>query len=68
MGHRSAVLDLAAGTGLMTRLLWPVERLIAVEPLAEMRAVLAREVPEAEVVEGFADSIPAKPGASTRWS
>ena len=46
----------------MTRSLWPVERLIAVEPLAEMRAVLAREVPEAEVLAGFADSIPAELG------
>jgi SAM-dependent methyltransferase len=62
LGHRSTVLDLAAGTGLMTRLLWPVGRLIAVEPLAEMRAVLAREVPEAEVLAGVADSIPLEAG------
>jgi SAM-dependent methyltransferase len=58
LGQRSTVLDLAAGTGLMTRLLWPAGRLIAVEPLAEMRAVLAKQVPEAEILAGFADSIP----------
>ena len=62
LGHRSTVLDLAAGTGLMTRSLWPVGRLIAVEPLAEMRAVLTKQVPEAEVLAGFADNIPLEAG------
>ena len=53
------VLDLAAGTGKLTRLL--VERfprVIAVEPLAGMRAVLERVVPEAQALEGTAESIP----------
>jgi SAM-dependent methyltransferase len=53
------VLDLAAGTGKLTRLL--VERfprVIAVEPLAGMRAVLERVVPEAESLEGTAEAIP----------
>ena len=39
----------------MTRLLPPVGRLIAVEPLPEMRQVLAARVPEAEVIAGTAE-------------
>ena len=54
----STVVDLAAGTGLMTRLLPPVGRLIAVEPLPEMREVLRARVPEAEVVAGVAEAMP----------
>jgi SAM-dependent methyltransferase len=53
------VLDLAAGTGKLTRLL--VERfprVIAIEPLAGMRAVLERVVPEAESLDGTAEAIP----------
>jgi SAM-dependent methyltransferase len=53
------VLDLAAGTGKLTRLL--VDRfphVIAVEPLAGMRAVLERVVPEAESLDGTAEAIP----------
>jgi ubiquinone/menaquinone biosynthesis C-methylase UbiE len=53
------VLDLAAGTGKLTRLL--VERfphVIAVEPLAGMRAVLERVVAEAESLDGTAEAIP----------
>jgi SAM-dependent methyltransferase len=58
LDERSTVVDLAAGTGLMTRLLRPVGRLIAVEPIPQMRAVLARQVPEAEVLAGYADDMP----------
>src|SRR5207248_3608785 len=53
------VLDLAAGTGKLTKQL--VERfpsVTAVEPLAGMRAVLARNVPEADVLAGGAEEIP----------
>jgi ubiquinone/menaquinone biosynthesis C-methylase UbiE len=53
------VLDLAAGTGKLTRLL--VQRfphVIAVEPLAGMRAVLERVVPRAESLEGTAEAVP----------
>jgi SAM-dependent methyltransferase len=54
-----AVLDLAAGTGKLTREL--VERfssVTAVEPLDGMRAVLSRVAPEARVLPGTAEAIP----------
>jgi ubiquinone/menaquinone biosynthesis C-methylase UbiE len=53
------VVDLAAGTGKLTRLLAPSgARVIAVEPLAEMRALLAAAAPSAQVVDGTAESLP----------
>jgi SAM-dependent methyltransferase len=53
------VLDLAAGTGKLTRqLVRRFERVIAVEPLDGMRAVLERVVPEAEAMRGTAEHIP----------
>ena len=53
------VLDLAAGTGKLTRQLVPrVAHVVAVEPLEGMRAVLERIVPEAEARSGTADAIP----------
>jgi SAM-dependent methyltransferase len=55
----AVVLDLAAGTGKLTRqLVSRVARVIAVEPLDGMRAVLERVVPEAEAISGTADAIP----------
>jgi len=53
------VLDLAAGTGKLTRVL--VERfphVIAVEPLAAMRELGARIVPGAEWLDGTAEALP----------
>jgi len=53
------VLDLAAGTGKLTRLLVPSgAKVIAVEPVPEMRAELERRVPGAEVLGGTAEAIP----------
>jgi SAM-dependent methyltransferase len=49
------VLDLAAGTGIFTSLLTPHHRVIAVEPVAAMRAKIADA---AEVLDGTAESIP----------
>src|SRR5436305_9983779 len=55
----SEVIDLAAGTGKLTRELVPlVRRVIAVEPLADMRRALATAVPVAETLDGTAESIP----------
>jgi SAM-dependent methyltransferase len=55
----AVVLDLAAGTGKLTRQLVPrFARVFAVEPLDGMRAVLERVVPDAEALSGTADAIP----------
>src|SRR3954454_10658852 len=59
LGPGRRVLDLAAGTGKLTRLLVPTGAdIVAVEPVAEMRRVLRETVPTAEVLEGVAESIP----------
>ncbi|MFN2469770.1 MAG: class I SAM-dependent methyltransferase [Gaiellaceae bacterium] len=53
------VLDLAAGTGKLTRMLVPrVARVVAVEPDDSMRAVLEEVVPGAESLAGKAEEIP----------
>ena len=55
----SVVVDLAAGTGKLTRDLVPrFARVVAVEPSAEMRTVLERTVPSAEALDGTAEAIP----------
>jgi SAM-dependent methyltransferase len=59
IGPDSDVLDLAAGTGKLTRALLPLGcRLTAVEPLEGMRTVLARELPEVTALAGSAEEIP----------
>jgi ubiquinone/menaquinone biosynthesis C-methylase UbiE len=55
-GH--SVLDLAAGTGKLTRLLPIVCELHAVEPLANMRSEFVSAVPDVEVLNGTAEQIP----------
>lgn len=60
IGPGKTVLDLAAGTGKLTRELVPSgAKLIAVEPIPEMRAKLAATVPQAEIRDGTAEAIPA---------
>jgi len=55
----ATVLDLGAGTGKLTRLLAArYARVVAVEPLAELRAILAQRVPAADVRDGVAERIP----------
>ena len=55
----STVIDLAAGTGKLTRLLLPTgARVIAIEPVEGMRDVLSSVVPGAEVLEGTAEQMP----------
>jgi ubiquinone/menaquinone biosynthesis C-methylase UbiE len=59
LGDGSVVVDLAAGTGKLTRpLVGRFGEVIAVEPLAEMRAQLERQVPEAKTFDGTAEHIP----------
>ncbi len=54
-----AILDLAAGTGAVTRkLIGRAARIIAVEPDERMRAVLTAGCPEAEVLAGRGEDIP----------
>jgi SAM-dependent methyltransferase len=53
------VLDLAAGTGKLTRLLVPSgANLIAVEPVREMRSQLEKQVPGVATIAGTAERIP----------
>jgi SAM-dependent methyltransferase len=53
------VLDLAAGTGKLTRQLVETgAELVAVEPVAEMRAKLVAAVPGIEALDGTAERIP----------
>jgi SAM-dependent methyltransferase len=55
----ATVLDLAAGTGKLTRLLIPIfDRVIAVEPQQAQRHLLVRICPDAEVLAGTAEKIP----------
>ena len=64
LGPGRTVLDLAAGTGKLTRLLVPSGAdVIAVEPLPEMRAELARLVPTARTLDGTAERIPLPDGS-----
>ena len=53
------MLDLGAGTGKLTRILADrYARVIALEPLDELRAILAARVPEADVRNAVAERIP----------
>ena len=57
--RRDVVVDLAAGTGLLTRALaGRAQRVIAVEPDDRMRAVLAARSPSVEVLAGRGEAIP----------
>ncbi len=59
LGVGRTVIDLAAGTGKLTRLLAGTKSsVIAVEPVHAMCAILARVAPEVAVVEGTAEVIP----------
>lgn len=59
LGHDAEVLDLAAGTGKLTRpLVERFGRVIAVEPDPGMRAVLGQVTDRYKVLEGRAEDIP----------
>ena len=64
IGPGSVVADLGAGTGKFTRLLVASgARVLAVEPVAGMRAELRRAVPAAEILDATAQAIPVPEGA-----
>jgi SAM-dependent methyltransferase len=55
----ATVLDLGAGTGKLTRVLAArYAKVIALEPLSELRAILEELVPQAETLPGVAEAIP----------
>ncbi len=57
--HVAAVVDLGAGTGhLSRRLLTRADEVVAIEPDARMRAVLARRLPQVRLLAGRAESLP----------
>jgi len=60
-----AVVDLGAGTGKLTRVLVALgHRVVAVEPLEEMRAELAAALPAIHAIQGTAEEIPLYAGAA----
>jgi SAM-dependent methyltransferase len=61
LGPGRTVVDLGAGTGKLTRLLLPTgARVVAIEPIAEMRA----HIDGAEVLDGTAEAIPLPDGSA----
>jgi SAM-dependent methyltransferase len=59
IGPGARVLDLAAGTGKLTRLLVPTgAEVVAVEPVAAMREQLTALLPDVEVHDGTAEALP----------
>jgi ubiquinone/menaquinone biosynthesis C-methylase UbiE len=64
LGPSKTILDLAAGTGKLTRrLVGHGARVLAVEPVGAMRARLEQALPELEVLDGSAEALPL-PGAA----
>jgi SAM-dependent methyltransferase len=64
IGPGRVVVDLAAGTGKLTRSLVGLgAELVAVEPVAGMREQLMRAVPGVEVIAGTAERLPLADGA-----
>lgn len=59
LGPGRTAIDVGAGTGKLTRELMPLgAAVIAVEPVAAMRAVLERELPGVRTLDGTAEAIP----------
>ncbi|HEY6698111.1 MAG TPA: methyltransferase domain-containing protein [Acidimicrobiales bacterium] len=59
IGPGRRVIDLAAGTGKLTRLLVPTGAdVVAVEPVAGMRAQLVAALPAIDVLDGTAEDLP----------
>ena len=65
LGPRSTVVDLAAGTGKLTRMLEGANaRVIAVEPVDGMRAKLVEALPSIEALPGVAEELPLPDGSA----
>lgn len=65
LGPDTEVLDLAAGTGSFTRtLVQTSSHVVAVEPVAEMRAALEAALPDLRVLDGAAEHIPVPDGSA----
>ncbi len=64
IGPGKDVLDLAAGTGKLTRALLPLgARVVAVEPIDEMREQLFAALPDVDAFDGTAEAIPLPDGS-----
>ena len=64
VADEATVLDVGAGTGKLTRVLAArYARVLALEPLAELRAILEERVPKAEALPGVAEAIPLDEGS-----
>jgi SAM-dependent methyltransferase len=62
--EQATVLDVGAGTGKLTRVLAArYSKVFALEPLAELRAILEERVPQAEALPGVAEAIPLGDGS-----
>jgi ubiquinone/menaquinone biosynthesis C-methylase UbiE len=65
IGPGSTVVDVGAGTGKLTRRLVPTgARVVAVEPLNEMRAQLEAAAPHVEALAGCAEALPLPDGSA----
>ncbi|HVF11582.1 MAG TPA: class I SAM-dependent methyltransferase [Actinomycetota bacterium] len=63
IGPSTRVLDLAAGTGKLTKLLVDSgARVTAIEPLEDMRKSFSTVVPDVEILDGTAELIPVEDG------
>jgi ubiquinone/menaquinone biosynthesis C-methylase UbiE len=64
IGPGRRVLDLAAGTGKLTRLLVPSGAdVVAVEPVGAMRQQFAQGLPDVELLDGTAEALPLDDGS-----
>jgi SAM-dependent methyltransferase len=64
LGRGSRIVDLAAGTGQLSRRFAALgDDLIAVEPASNMRAVLEERLPSVQVLDGSAEAIPLVDGS-----
>ncbi len=64
IGPASRVVDLAAGTGKLTRMLAPTgASIVAVEPVEGMRRQLVHLLPEVEILNGTAEAMPIADGS-----